>query len=320
MISEKYSRVGRDLKIDGLKFVMIYLVVLGHLSYDDYGLEISKIIYSFHMPVFCFLSGLFTSPNADKEKQFKWIKQTFIIYIFAQLAHLLLRVAISFMNSELYNEAFDMSIFTWNVLISPYLALWYLICLIYWRLSIWRVFNNTSDIILLCISFVLALTSGFIPLDYELSFQRAFSFYPFFVLGFIFRKHNLIYKLNQTPYIYAILIFLVGIVVSRFIPTYMPKMHYSNWHILIVRLIQSVLGIVLCLSIIRISKIKFIERFAKYGVYTLWIYIGHTYLIIMGKEVFPKIGISLNIISASVLACVYCTIFIFIAQLYYNKK
>ena len=41
----------RDLHIDGLKFLMIFLVVLGHLSYEDYGLEINKMVYSFHMPI-----------------------------------------------------------------------------------------------------------------------------------------------------------------------------------------------------------------------------------------------------------------------------
>lgn len=44
----------RDAKIDGLKFILIFFVVLGHLQYKDYGIELNKMIYSFHMPVFVF--------------------------------------------------------------------------------------------------------------------------------------------------------------------------------------------------------------------------------------------------------------------------
>ena len=65
----------RDARLDGLKFVLIFLVVLGHLSYNDYGLGLTKMIYSFHMPVFVFLSGYFTSLNADRAKQVVWLKK-----------------------------------------------------------------------------------------------------------------------------------------------------------------------------------------------------------------------------------------------------
>ena len=59
----------RDLKLDGLKFIMIFLVVLGHLSYNDWGMETGLLIYSFHMPVFVFLSGYFTSRSTDAARQ-----------------------------------------------------------------------------------------------------------------------------------------------------------------------------------------------------------------------------------------------------------
>lgn len=49
----------RDLRLDGLKFFLIFLVVLGHLHFNDYGIWIGYYIYSFHMPVFVLLSGFF---------------------------------------------------------------------------------------------------------------------------------------------------------------------------------------------------------------------------------------------------------------------
>lgn len=309
----------RDLQLDGLKFVMIFFVVLGHLSYYDYGIGIKKIICAFYMPVFIFLSGYFTSQNTNKEKQIKWLKQTFLIYIVAQLAHSIPKLIISYALSIQTNELFDTTLL-WKVLISPNLALWYLICLIYWRLSVWQIFNLTSDFKLIIISCSLALVSGFIPIDHEFSFQRAFSFFPFFVVGMIFRKHNLMQKLNKTPYMYALVVLLIGFVVARYLPVYMPKYHYSNLYHPFLRIAQSCLGLVLCLSILRVTRIDYIKKFAKYGIYTLWIYIGHTYLIVIGQVAFPFLGISLNIISALVLTSIYCTIFIYMAQLYYSRK
>ena len=61
--------MNRDLRLDGLKFIMIFLVVLGHLRFIDYGISVGKMIYSFHMPVFVFLSGYFTSQKTEKENK-----------------------------------------------------------------------------------------------------------------------------------------------------------------------------------------------------------------------------------------------------------
>ena len=170
----------RDLRFDGLKFVMIFLVVLGHLRYNDFGLRVGRIIYSFHMPVFIFLSGYFTSLCASEEKQKKWIKKSFLIYFIAQFTHWMLRIGLEFIADRIKDVPFDTSIISWKVLISPELALWYLVCLLYWRVAIWKGLQKISDVKLVLISIVLAFFSGFIPIDHDFAFQRAFAFFPFF--------------------------------------------------------------------------------------------------------------------------------------------
>ena len=312
--------MNRDLKFDGIKFIMIFLVVLGHLGYNDYGLGINRVIYSFHMPVFIFLSGYFTSQNTNREKQIKWLKQTLLIYLFAQITHFAFEIGIEGAKSLLKHEAFNMSVFTWRVLISPRLALWYLICLMYWRVAVWRVFTKVSDIKLLSFSCVLALGSGIIPIDHDFAFQRAFAFFPFFVLGMTFRKHGLMTKLSKIPYSFALIGLFVGLVIARYFPTYMPKFHYGSLHDPIWRIIQSGLGLYLCLLVIRVLQIDFIERFAKYGVYTLWIYIGHTYLIKIGDYAFQIFGIKFNVFTAFLLTCAYCTLFICMAKAFHTYK
>ena len=56
-----------------MKFVLIFLVVLGHISEkytDDYGgfKIIFLIIYVFHMPAFLFVSGLLSKRTIDRRK------------------------------------------------------------------------------------------------------------------------------------------------------------------------------------------------------------------------------------------------------------
>ena len=216
-------------------------------------------------------------------------------------------------------KPFDYSILSWKVLISPELALWYLVCLMYWRIAVWRVFRKLDDILLLICSFLLMMISGFIPIDHDFAFQRAFSFFPYFVLGIVFKKRHLIEQLDHIPIVGAIIAIVFGLVIARDLPIYMPKYHYENYQQLILRVIQTGLGLCLCVLIIRASRIRFVEKFAKYGEHTLWIFIGHTYLITIGQKAFPYFGIRISIFSALLLSLLYCAAFILIAE-YVNKR
>ena len=301
----------RDYKIDGLKSLMIFLVVLGHIhGYNDYGLRVTQLIFSFHMPVFVFLSGLLTSINPNKEKRWKWLKQTFLLFVFAQAAHVLLGLAMG-------------ETISWKVLICPEFAMWYLLCLMYWRISVWALFKNTNEITLLCCSFVLAILSGIIPVDYEFSFQRAFAFYPFFVLGIVFKKRNLMTKIEKVPVGYAITVLIIGLIVAYLLPwgSYMPKFHYLSWTKPIIRIIQTSLALCLCLSIIRLSRNRVVEKMTFLGQYSLWIYIGHTFVIRLYDKCF---SLRLDLIGAIIMALLICFGFGLLAygyaQLKRNKK
>lgn len=312
--------MARDSRLDGLKFLMIFFVVFGHLGYHNSDLLLSKMIYSFHMPVFIFLSGYFTSRKDDREKHLKWLKQTLILYVCAQLGHVLLRLSLDYATCAFNNKPFETDYTIKSIFLYPNYALWYLVCLMYWRLSVWTIFKKTNDLKLLILSFVLAIASGVVPLDHAFSFQRTFAFYPFFVLGLMFRERNLMHSLEQVKYGYAIIVLILGIIISRYFPTYMPKFHYENWHQVANRVIQTLLGLTLCLSIVRLSRFQFMEKLAKWGTYTLWIYIGHTFLAITGHRIMSELGYHLNLIVALLLAAFYCAFFIGMAKLYHRLK
>lgn len=305
----------RDLQLDGLKFIMIFLVVLGHLinndlglEAEDWGLKSEAMIYAFHMPVFVFLSGYFTTITASRAKQLAWLKQTLSIYLLAQVAYIVLR------------EVLGMPSFLRKGLIIPGYGLWYLVCLMYWRLAVWWVFKGMNDIWLLVLSGVMAFVSGFIPVDRVFSFQRAFAFFPFFALGVVFRKRGWMAKLIQVPYVSAWVVLISGLLIARYFPTYRARTHYLDGMDVVLRNMQGVLGLVLCLSIVKLSRIRLVGRLAPLGQYTLWIYIGHIYLIILGSQFFPLWGVRLNLVSAFLLACVYCVFLVGIARLCKRMK
>lgn len=296
----------RDLKLDGLKFIMIFAVVLGHIDFSDWGMKTHVMITYFHMPVFVFLSGYFTAWTATREKRVKWLKRTLLTFVIAHCAYVLLLAALG-----------DKSLLSWRGLVSPG-YLWYLVCLIYWRLAVWHVFSRWNDVVLLVSSVVLAALSGLVPIGHEFSFQRAFAFFPFFALGVVFRRRELLPRLDRVPAAYAWVALLIGLLIARRLPIYLPKGSYLDWKDAVLRNMQGALGLLLSLSIVRVSRVRLVEFFAPFGQYTLWIYVGHIYLITLGAKFFPIWGIQLNLFTAFLLAAVYCAFFVGLAKLYHH--
>lgn len=80
------SNSARLLYVDFLKGVAIALVVLGHsvqvLTEDFYNDWLFNAIYSFHMPLFMFLSGFFYNNNIGNKETFLSINYSFFLLAF----------------------------------------------------------------------------------------------------------------------------------------------------------------------------------------------------------------------------------------------
>lgn len=307
----------RDLQFDGLKFILIFLVVLGHLTFNDYGIGVKSMVYSFHMPVFVFLSGYFTSLSSDRDTRIKWLKQTLYLLIFAHVAQHLLLILMGLTSSLINGYSFQISsVLNKRSFIVPAFTLWYLASLIYWRIATWTIGDKVNDIVLFVVSCIVAILAGFIPLNNEFSFQRAFSFAPFFVLGVSFKKRQLISELEKKPVFFAIAGSVVGLLLAREVPIYNPVDHFTTWGGAVLRTKQMLLALLLCLLVVRVSRSKFSAYFARFGSKTLWIYIGHAYLIILGHRIAHFLGWSISIIGALFVAALYCAIIILVACIY----
>lgn len=297
----------RDKQIDGLKFILIFLVVLGHIRQPDYSAIWTKWIYSFHMPAFIFISGYFSSPDTSWAKLWKWLKRIALIYIIVQITHNLIYVAAGW---EL-GRAGWLGIF-------PQFGLWYLMSLAYWRFALKIVANRVSDTCLLITSFVLSLLVGFIPIDQYLSFQRTFTFLPFFVLGYYFKRHNLVAALERTPYWISAVLFALAIFVSTYLPNYVPHHHYDSYSDMPILLAQMSLAVVLCVALFRLSRVKLIEPLARFGKYTLWVYIGHSYFILTQSAILQHYGFKFDLWNGILMSALYVAIATSLA-IFYEK-
>ena len=102
----------RNNRMDNIKFFLIFCVVFGHmLELVDTGVWY-KIIYSFHMPAFIFVSGYFAQFNRKKI-----ISVLVYPYILFQCLYLLFDAVLIKQNLALLKIQFT----------TPYWLLWYLV-------------------------------------------------------------------------------------------------------------------------------------------------------------------------------------------------
>ena len=165
----------RDATLDGIKFVLICLVTIGHSvetskSVNEVSCILYSVIYSFHMPLFVLLSGYF-SKNLDLIK----IKRQSLELL---ETYLVMTIAIGLLLDK--NPL--------HVIFYPSPSCWYLLSLIAWRwiLYVFVVVGKIGKDKLLVCSIIIAGIFLFVPFTNlsVFSFMRTTQFFFFFVLGY----------------------------------------------------------------------------------------------------------------------------------------
>jgi len=273
----------RDLYWDSLKFVLIFLVVYGHIAprYSEssqFNMAIYNFIYMFHMPLFVFVSGRF-SHIRDRKRYFSGIFKLFETYIVFQIIRTVLQ---GVGGKEL----------TLTLLFTPQWTLWYLVVLIYWRLAI--CFLPEGILLhrkrILIASFLISLAAGFIPIDNAFAAQRAFSFLPFFVMGYYSSDIEIRKYINEISPFFAMLVLIVTFVFFFFYFSdkdlvFIHHCKSSYWaydfqHTMlrfVARCIYVPSAILLGAVVMRLVPTN--ETLAKWGSVTLFIFIYHTFAI-----------------------------------------
>lgn len=201
-------------KWDILKLGLIFLVVLGHIC-DQYVKESAIVraiwlfIYSFHMPLFFFVSGLFSKKKINN-RLYVQMFQYFALYIVAQLFLLLSKMV--FLNGY--------SVELLNTKDSP----WFIFVLFAYYI-ITTMLQRFDGTYILIGSIVLACMAGYDnSLSDMLQISRLIVFYPFFYAGYLLDEEKVREKLSGKR-MKVISILMLGI----FILYLCVKVHDVYW-------------------------------------------------------------------------------------------
>lgn len=197
----------RDAYFDNAKFILIALVVIGHF-FTSYIHEVElidalyKAIYTFHMPAFILLSGLFAKGFYQKGYLWKLVKKLLIPYILFQIIY-----------TVYYYFLYNSSTFSIDLL-TPQWSLWFLLSMFFWNILLLG-FAKLSPVIGISISVLIAMLVGFFDsITSYLSLARTLVFFPFFLIGYHLDKNHI--KQLTKPSIRVISVILMLMLVIGF--------------------------------------------------------------------------------------------------------
>ena len=276
----------RVAKWDNTKAFLIILVVLGHAigAFVDQSRILSNIylwLTVFHMPLFMFLTGLFSKSfvNADKFNFSKIISYVLLYYFIKITIHFTLFFCRGEGNFTLFAEKG-----------TP----WYILATAVFMSFTYAVKKLKPETVLI-ISLCLSLFVGYI--DYigdQLILSRIFTFYPYFFLGYMMQRDKLLGFVNKKWVRFAscgiIVVFTAGIFIAGhkfFSLRYVfsgnnPYIEYGNdWYPLGagLRLGCYILSSVIGLSVLSVMPNKNIPVFTNIGAKTLTVYSLHRQLL-----------------------------------------
>ena len=290
----------RDYFFDSLKFFLIAVVIFGHVleagKCSRLEIALYNTIYSFHMPLFVFVSGFLTKKHDDIKAFLCKILRILETYIVFQLI---------FSLPVIFSGDVPVSI-----MIRPFWILWYLFSLIIWRVFIQftpqSFLKNWKFVIFL--SVFVSLLSGYVPLSDYFSFQRTMTFLPFFIIGYLCSNiKDFQIKRTLPTKIVAILYFILLFSVFYILDTSFSKIlygssYYTNNIGLVSRFAQILLG---CFGgycfMGGVNGVKNLRVLSDIGSKTLFFYVYHAFFIILLKRVVNVYNYSLDIVSLIVI-------------------
>ncbi|MEU0570174.1 acyltransferase family protein [Nonomuraea sp. NPDC005983] len=296
----------RDPFLDNVKFLLIVTVIIGHSLVPTFNSHSSRalyiFIYMFHMPLFTLVSGYlsrnFWNSNAKTNK----LVDTFVVpYVIVELGYAALRFGLG--------QKWSLTI------IDPAWINWYLLALLFWRLStpVWKRMKFPIPV-----AIAIYLFAGFSQISGDFSMDRFFGLMPFFVIGLCMQPEHF-ERLDRLWIKIAGGVTLVcAAAVAIFIAPKAPlkpfyykhsyqDMDLSWWMGLGVRTGLLVCAMAMCLAVLALVP-RSETWFTDLGTRTLYCYVLHGVPVLIAKEMgwlsFPWLYGPLGVlaISSSALA------------------
>lgn len=228
------QHTGRINWLDFAKGIGIILVVLGHAILPT---EYAIWIFSFHMPLFFFLSGYLFSENKFKTLNL-FIKRkasTLLIpyFSFSLLSFVYFSILINNIGSEHVNIMkpfigifYSVGINNWMVHNTP---LWFLTCLFIVEILFYLIVRKLSSkkgllFVLIASSIIGYIDSLYMPIRLPWGIDIAFSSIVFFGLGYLFKKIAIVEKFVFDK---KFLFLFIGLLLNMFFVLNMIKDNYK---------------------------------------------------------------------------------------------
>lgn len=253
----------RDSRFDNLKGFLIFLVVMCHffeLFPGTLKYRIYIFVYSFHMPLFVFISGYFAKFNIKNT-----LTKLLYPYIIFQILYCL------FMGNKIQ-------------FIEPYWILWYLCCLILWSATL--VITGKKPLVSLLVCVILALVAGYFDeIGKPFALSRFICLYPFFLSGHIAHKEGFIQKVKTSKLKGSVLLisaFLLTYIILPYVKTpwlYHSQSYSKTGQSMVFRLLLLAIAFLWCAGFLLIAPKKKIPFLAESGRYSICIFLLHGFIV-----------------------------------------
>jgi fucose 4-O-acetylase-like acetyltransferase len=270
----------RDHLFDNMKFILILLVVFGHICFTNRNIPsmagLTNMIYTFHMPLFIFVSGYFSKSVKTHRK--------------SDILHLLVPYIIIELLNYAYTSLTGLGEGKLNML-TPTYQNWYLLALFFWRLltPYFKLFKRHTAI---TGAFVIALTVGFFNgFSNFLALYRVFYFLPFFILGYYCADLKLVldkFKKYKTLFIVFFCLVMIAVFTLSFMKTklavillfaYLPVTGYDHQlSYFILRTVAMGSSILICFSLCYLIPARK-TWFSRFGENTLYVFLFHMMIV-----------------------------------------
>lgn len=265
--------MGRIEYIDFIKGVGIILVLIGHLPIND---TLHMQIYSFHMPLFFFCSGLFFKPKSIIGGVKKDFKTIFIPYVF--FASILIMTLIGIgcaTHNNLRDAICQLKINPLDSDCYPlYHTIWFLICMFFVK-ELCNIFTNltTNYRIIGWGGYFVALMLRENGIHLPFFIDSAFGMLFFYTVGyrFIHSKYN---QMKCNTYILLLLFCLYLALISFISPKVNVRDNMYPWFLCISALIPIFILFYLSANIFR-TELWIFKIIRKCGVKSLFIFALH---------------------------------------------
>ncbi|MEH7075304.1 acyltransferase family protein [Neobacillus drentensis] len=280
----------RSKYFDNAKFILIFLVVFGHLisplkEKDGILFTLYTVIFLFHMPAFIFISGYFAKGFKKKGYFAKSVKKILLPYVIFQIIYSIYY----YLNGQESHLEIN--------LLQPHWSLWFLLSLFCWNLLLY-VFARFKWMGFFW-AVGLGISIGFIDhVGSYLSISRTFVFFPYFLLGYLLNGDQLKKAIRAK---YSLPIGLVIILGTLFflgfkfphdaVPWLLGDTSYANmgqeeWSDGLFRGLQYILTLIVVFGFLMLIPSNPL-KVSEIGERTLYVYLFHGFIIKSLQVVVP---------------------------------